>query len=76
MPQEYILARDIIIPAGTPLHEAAARVIRSDRDGKPAITSGKPAHFVEAVIGPTADTTFSWVMHIDDGLACGIISPA
>lgn len=72
----YITSQDIVIPAGTELSEAAAHVIRSDIDGRPALASGKPAHFVEAIIGPTKDTMFSWVMHIDDALAAGLIKPA
>lgn len=73
---EYVTAVDIVIPAGTELHEAPGRIIRSDRDGNPAITSGNPAHFVEAIVGPTRDTTFSWTMHIDDAVEAGLIRPA
>lgn len=70
----YILMKDIVIPAGTELFIAPARVDRSDKDGRPALASGKPAHFVEAIIGPTKDTMFNWTMHIDDALASGLIA--
>jgi hypothetical protein len=40
------------------------------------MVSGNPAHFVEAIIGPTPDTTFSWTMHIDDALDAGLIRAA
>lgn len=72
----YVTTQDIVIPAGTKLHPAPARVMRSDKDGRPAMASGKPAHFVEAVIGPTDDTAFSWTMHIDDALEAGLIREA
>lgn len=70
---DYVLAQSIVIPAGTKLHRAPARVIRSDADGNPALTSGKPVHFVEAIVGPTDDTTYCWTMHIDDALDAGLI---
>lgn len=73
---KYVTACDIVIPAGTALSEAPSRIDRSDRDGNPAIASGQPAHFVEAIIGPTKDTTFSWTMHIDDAIEAGLIKPA
>lgn len=72
----YVTTQDIVIPAGTELIQAPARVVRSDKDGLPAMASGNPAHFVEAIIGPTKDTTFSWTMHIDDALDAGLIRPA
>ncbi len=72
----YRTARDIVIPAGTPLFAAPARIDRSDIDGHSAMVSGKPAHFVEAIIGPTKDTTYSWTMHIDDALEASLIEPA
>lgn len=73
---KYVTTQDIVIPAGTELFQAAARVVRSDEDGNPALTSGKPAHFVEAIIGPTKDTTYHWTMHIDDALDAGLIREA
>ena len=39
------------------------------------MATGKPAHFVEAILGPTKDTTASWTMHIDDALDAGLIEP-
>jgi hypothetical protein len=72
----YVLARDIFIPAGTQLHEAPARIERSDKDGRPAMATGNPAHFVEAIVGPTKDTTYSWVMHITEALETGLIREA
>ncbi len=69
----YRTVRDIVIPAGTELFSAPARIDRADKHGRPAISSGEPAHFVEAVIGPTKDTTYSWTMHVDDALAAGLI---
>lgn len=70
---EYRTAQDIVIPAGTKLHEAPGRETRSDRDGRPCIASGQPCHFVQAVIGPTKDTHYTWTMHIDDALEAGLI---
>ena len=72
---EYILAKDILIPAGTKLYRAPSQTIRCDADGNPATASGKPAEFVEAIIGPTKDTTYSWTMHIGDALDAGLIRP-
>jgi len=70
---KYHLKNDIIIPAGTQLDYAPARAIRSDKNGNPAISSGLHPHFVEAVVGPTADTVFTWTMHIDDAIEAGLI---
>ena len=72
----YVIAQDIVIPAGTELDYAPSRTVRSDKNGNPAIATGLPAHFVEALIGPTDDTVFSWIMHIDDALEAGLIREA
>lgn len=72
---KYVLAQDIVIPAGTELCEAPARVERCDKNGQPAMASGQPAYFVEAIVGPTKDTVYSWTMHIDDALEAGLIAP-
>jgi len=72
----YKLAKDVVIPAGTELGTAAPRTERCDINGNPAIASGKPAHFVSAIIGPTPDTVFEWTMHIDDALEAGLSTPA
>lgn len=71
---KYVLTRDIVIPAGTELCEAPSRVDRCDKDGRLAMTSGQPAHFVEAIVGPTKDTVYSWTMHIDDAMEAGLIA--
>lgn len=76
MIDKYVLARDILIPAGTELHECPGRITFSDKDGRPAIATGQPAHFVQATIGPTKDTIYTWTMHIDDALDAGLIEPA
>lgn len=69
----YILAKDIVIPKGTKLLIAPSRIDRSDIDGRPALASGKPSHFIEAIIEPTKDTISYWTMHIDDALSAGLI---
>ena len=73
---KYVLAHDIVIPAGTALDYAPSKTERCDKHGRPAIVSGLPAHFVEALIGPTPDTVFTWTMHIDDALEAGLIREA
>lgn len=72
----YVTSKDIVIPAGTTLAPAPARVDRCDKDGRPALATGNATHFVEAIMGPTRDTTFSWTMHIDDALEAGLIEEA
>ena len=69
----YRLKRDIVIPAGTDLGLAPQRTDRFDRNGSPAILTGLPPHFVEAVVGPTNDTVFTWTMHIGDALEADLI---
>ena len=69
----YRLAKDIVIPAGTLLHTAPAQTTRSDIDGRPALTSGKPPHFVEATLAATKDTIFTWTMHAGDARDAGLI---
>lgn len=72
----YVLAQNITIPAGTELDYAPSKTERCDKHGRPAMVSGLPAHFVEAVVGPTDDTVFTWTMHIDDALEAGLIREA
>lgn len=72
----YVTTQDIVIPAGTILDYAPAKTERCDKFGQPAMASGLHPHFVEAVIGPTDDTVFTWTMHIDDALEAGLIAEA
>ena len=69
----YVLTKDIVIPADTELCYAPAKTERCDKHGRPAMVSLMPAHFVEAVVGSTDDTVFTWTMHIDDAIEAGLI---
>lgn len=75
-PSSYRTTKEIVIPAGTLLNTAPVRTDRSDKDGNPAISTGKPAHFVEATIGLGRDATSTWTMHIGDAIDCGMIEPS
>lgn len=73
MSDRYITTRDIIIPAGTILARAPGRIEYSDKDGRPALATGQPAHHVQAIIAHGSDACSSWTIHIDDALEQGLI---
>lgn len=56
---KYVTARDIVIPAGTPVFRGSWKSSKSD--------------FAQVVGGPSKDTHFEWNMAFEDAVADGLV---